>query len=343
MPVAMNRQWLLISRPVGPPKASNFEYREVAIPEPGKGEVLLQILYALMDPAQRGWMDAEGNYWDPSPLGEPMRSGIIAKVVESNSDQHPVGQFVMGVGGWQDFVVASEGTVDPIPFDGSQDLRAFSHALGTKGATAYFGLFDVCGLKDGEQVLVSSAAGAVGSLVVQLAKIKGCRVVGIAGGPEKCGWVIDELGADAAIDYRATEDMSAAIAQHFPSGLDVYFDNVGGQILEAAMDNLALGARIAICGMISGYNESDTPGPKNMWNLLVKRARIEGFLVADYRSRYHEAQTEIGAWVDQGKIKYKIDERKGFDILPETINCLFDGNHDGRLMVKLADDDNGPA
>ena len=343
MPVAMNRQWLLISRPVGLPKASNFEYREVAIPEPGKGEVLLQILYALMDPAQRGWMDAEGNYWDPSPLGEPMRSGIIAKVVESNSDQHPVGQFVMGVGGWQDFVVASEGTVDPIPFDGSQDLRAFSHALGTKGATAYFGLFDVCGLKDGEQVLVSSAAGAVGSLVVQLAKIKGCRVVGIAGGPEKCGWVIDELGADAAIDYRATEDMSAAIAQHFPSGLDVYFDNVGGQILEAAMDNLALGARIAICGMISGYNESDTPGPKNMWNLLVKRARIEGFLVADYRSRYHEAQTEIGAWVDQGKIKYKIDERKGFDILPETINCLFDGNHDGRLMVKLADDDNGPA
>ncbi len=343
MPVSVNRQWLLVSRPVGLPKASDFEYREVAIPEPGKGEVLLQILYALMDPAQRGWMDAEGNYWDPSPLGEPMRSGIIAKVVESNSDQHPVGQFVMGVGGWQDFVVAPEGTVDPIPFDGSQDLRAFSHALGTKGATAYFGLFDVCGLKDGEQVLVSSAAGAVGSLVVQLAKIKGCRVVGIAGGPEKCGWVIDELGADAAIDYRATEDMSAAIAQHFPNGLDVYFDNVGGEILEAAMDNLALGARIAICGMISGYNESDTPGPKNMWNLLVKRARIEGFLVADYRSRYHEAQTEIGAWVDQGKIKYKIDEREGFDILPETINCLFDGNHDGRLMVKLADDDNAPA
>ena len=343
MPVSVNRQWLLRSRPVGLPKASDFEYREVAIPEPGKGEVLLQILYALMDPAQRGWMDAEGNYWDPSPLGEPMRSGIIAKVVESNSDQHPVGQFVMGVGGWQDFVVAPEGTVDPIPFDGSQDLRAFSHALGTKGATAYFGLFDVCGLKDGEQVLVSSAAGAVGSLVVQLAKIKGCRVVGIAGTPEKCGWVIDELGADAAIDYRATEDMSAAIAQHFPSGLDVYFDNVGGEILEAAMDNLALGARIAICGMISGYNESDTPGPKNMWNLLVKRARIEGFLVADYRSRYHEAQTEIGAWIDQGKIKYKIDERKGFDILPETINCLFDGNHDGRLMVKLADDDNAPA
>jgi NADPH-dependent curcumin reductase len=137
--------------------------------------------------------------------------------------------------------------------------------------------------------------------------------------------------------------MSAAIAEHFPGGLDVYFDNVGGEILEAAMDNLALNARIAICGMISGYNESDTPGPKNMWNLLVKRARIEGFLVADYRSRYHEAQTEIAAWIDQGKIKYKIDERKGFDILPETINCLFEGNHDGRLMVKLTDEDNGPA
>jgi|TARA_B110000881_G_scaffold146807_1_gene129996 NADPH-dependent curcumin reductase CurA len=343
MSESVNRQWLLVNRPVGLPQASDFEYREVDIPEPGEGEVLLQIIYALMDPAQRGWMDAGGNYWDPSPLGEPMRSGILAQVVKSNSDQHPVGQFVMGVGGWQDFVVVPEGTVDPIAYDESQDLRAFSHALGSKGATAYFGLFDVCSLKDGEQVLVSSAAGAVGSLVVQLAKIKGCRVVGIAGGPEKCAWVIDELGADAVIDYRAHDDMTAAIAEHFPSGLDVYFDNVGGEILEAAMDNLGIGARIAICGMISGYNESAIPGPKNMWNLLVKRARIEGFLVADYRPRYHEAQAEIGEWIDQGKIKYKIDERKGFDILPETINCLFEGNHDGRLMVKLRDDDNGPA
>lgn len=343
MPEAVNRQCLLVKRPVGRPKDSDFEYREIDIPEPGEGEVLLRILYALIDPAQRGWMDGDGNYFEPSPLGEPMRSGIIAKVVKSNSNSHPVGQYVMGIGGWTDYVIAREGTIDPIPYDGSQDIRAFSHALGTKGATAYFGLFEVGSLKEGEQVLVSSAAGAVGSLVVQLAKIKGCRVVGIAGGPEKCRWVLDELGADAVIDYRATEDKSAAIAEHFPNGLDVYFDNVGGEILEAAMDNLALGARIAICGMISGYNESDTPGPKNMWNLLVKRARIEGFLVADYRPRYHESQAAIGAWIDQGKIKYKIDERKGFEKLLETLNCLFDGNHDGRLMVKLTDDDHDAA
>lgn len=335
----VNRQWLLIKRPVGLPKYSDFEYCEVAIPEPGKGEILLQILYALVDPAQRGWMDAEGNYWDPSPLGEPVRSGILAKVVKSESEQHPVGQFVMGVGGWQDFVVVPEGTVDPLPYDGSQDIRAFSHAMGTKGATAYFGLFEVGQLKDGEQVLVSSAAGAVGSLVVQLAKIRGCRVVGIAGGPEKCAWVKHELGADAVIDYQATVNMTEAIADHFPDGLDVYFDNVGGEILESAMDNLAQGARVVICGMIAGYNASEVPGPKNMWNLLVKRARIEGFVVADYRPRYHEAQAHIGAWIDQGKIKYKIDERTGFENLPATFNCLFTGEHDGRMLLKLTDDD----
>ena len=337
MDESVNRQWLLVRRPVGTPKISDFEYREVDVPEPGSGEILLHIVYALVDPAQRGWMDAGGNYWDPLPLGQPVRSGILAKVVASNSAQHPVGQFVMGVAGWQDYAVVPEGSVDPLPYDGSQDLRAFSHALGSKGATAYFGLFDVCNLQEGEQVLVSSAAGAVGSLVVQLAKIKGCRVVGVAGGAEKCAWVLDELGADAVIDYRATENMSEALAEHFPLGLDVYFDNVGGEILEAAMGNLAIGARIAICGMISEYNESERVGPKNMWNLLVKRARIEGFLVADYRSRYHEAQADIGAWIDQGKIKYKIDERFGFKNLPTTLNCLFTGDHDGRMILKLND------
>ena len=336
---SLNRQWLLVKRPVGHPKKTDFEYREVDIPEPGDGEILLQILYALVDPAQRGWMDAGGNYWNPLPLGQPVRSGILAKVVKSNSAQHPVGQFVMGVAGWQDFAVVPEGSVDPIPYDGTQDLRAFSHALGSKGATAYFGLFDVCNLQDGEQVLVSSAAGAVGSLVVQLAKIKGCKVVGVAGGTEKCAWVSGELGADAVIDYRATENMSEAIAEHFPDGLDVYFDNVGGEILEAAMDNLAIGARIGICGMIADYNVSDRVGPRNMWNLLVKRARIEGFLVADYRARYHEAQAHIGVWIDQEKIKYKIDERAGFENLPATLNCLFTGDHDGRMILKLTDDD----
>jgi|TARA_B110000483_G_scaffold241683_1_gene325340 NADPH-dependent curcumin reductase CurA len=335
MPELVNRQWLLAKRPVGRPQNGDFEYREVHIPIPGEGEVLLRIIYALIDPAQRGWMDAVGNYFDPSPLGEPMRSGIIAKVVKSNSDLHPVGQYVSGLGGWEDYTVVPEGSVDIIPYDGSQELGAFSHLLGTKGATAYFGLLEICGLKEGDQVLVSSAAGAVGSLVGQFARIKGCRVVGIARGPEKCSWITEELGFDAAIDYGATGDLSAAIAEQFPDGLDVYFDNVGGEMLEAAIDNLALHARIAICGMISEYNQSDAPGPGNMWNLLVKRARIEGFLVSDFRPRYQEARAAIDSWIKEGRLKYKLDEREGFDILPKTLNCLFDGDHDGRLLVKL--------
>ena len=338
MPEPVNRQWLLAKRPVGGPENGDFEYREVDVPKPGEREVLLRIIYALIDPAQRGWMDAGGNYFDPSPLGEPMRSGIIAKVVKSNSDLHPVGQYVSGLGGWEDYTVVPEGSVDIIPYDGSQELGAFSHLLGTKGATAYFGLLEVCSLKEGDQVLVSSAAGAVGSLVGQFARIKGCRVVGIAGGPEKCRWVTEELGFDAVIDYRATDDISAAIAEQFPDGLDVYFDNVGGEMLEAAIDNLALGARIAICGMISEYNEADAPGPRNLWNLLVRRARIEGFLVADFRPRYQEARAAIDLWIKEGKLKYKLDEREGFDTLPKTLNCLFDGDHDGRLLVKLVED-----
>ena len=334
-----NREWLIVKRPEGLPQSDDFEYRESAIPEPGEGEILLRVLYAIMDPAQRGWMDPAGNYFEPMPLGEPVRSVVIAQVVKSDSEMHPVGQIVSGLGAWADYVVAPAGSVGPVPAEWGHDLSAYAHPLGTVGATAYYGLFEVCALKGGDAVLVSGAAGGVGSLVGQFAKIKGCKVVGIAGGPEKCKWIVDELGFDGAIDYRATDDLSAAIGEHFPDGLDVYFDNVGGETLEAAIDNLAIGARIGICGMISEYNQTHNPepGPKNMWNLLVKRARIEGLLVADYMHRSAEGLAQINDWINEGKVHYKVDVREGFEDIPNTFNCLFDGSHDGKLMVKLAD------
>lgn len=334
-----NRQWLIVKRPEGMPGPENFEYRETEIPTPGEGEILIRILIAIMDPAQRGWMDPAGNYFEPMPLGEPVRSVTIAQVVESNSDMHPVGQIVSGLGGWADYAVVPAGSVAPVPVEWGHDLSAYAHVFGAVGATAYYGLFEVCDLKDGENVLVSGAAGGVGSLVGQFAKIKGCKVVGIAGGPEKCNWLTEELGFDSAIDYRSVDGLSDAIGEQFPDGLDVYFDNVGGETLEAAMDHLALGARIGICGMISEYNQTHDPepGPKNMWNLLVKRARIEGLLVADYMHRAQDGYEQINEWLKEGKVKYKVDIRDSFEDIPETFNCLFDGSHDGKLMVKLAD------
>lgn len=336
---SVNRQWLLVKRPQGLPQSSDYEYREDPIPEPGDGEVLIRILYAVMDPAIRGWMDPSGNYMDPIPLGDPVRSVVMGKVVKSNSDLHKEGDIVSGVGGWADYSVQPGFALMPVPVEWGHDLSTYLHPLGVVGATAYFGLFDVGKLKDGENVLVSGAAGGVGSLVGQMAKIKGCKVVGIAGGKEKCDWITDELGFDAAIDYKATDDLSGEIAKHFPDGFDVYFENVGGDTLEAAMDNMAIGARIPVCGMIAGYNQTGDPepGPHNMWNLLVQRARIEGFLVSDFFDRLMEAYTETNEWIKDGKIKFKVDVREGLENIPETFNCLFDGSHDGKLMVKIAD------
>jgi len=246
---------------------------------------------------------------------------------------------VSGLGAWADYVVASPGMMGPVPVDWGHDLSVYLHPLGPVGLTAYYGLFKIGQLKDGETVLVSGAAGGVGSLVGQFAKMHGCRVVGIAGGAEKCAWLTDELGFDAAIDYRAVKDLSAAIGAVLPDGFDVYFENVGGPTLEAAMDHMAQHARIAVCGMISGYNKSDNPppGPHNMWNLLVKCARIEGFLVSEYYPHAMEGYSAINEWLKADRIKYKIDLREGLENVPDTFNCLFDGSHDGKLLVKIAD------
>ncbi|MBI1180170.1 MAG: zinc-binding dehydrogenase [Alphaproteobacteria bacterium] len=334
-----NREWLLAKRPEGEPTAADYEWREGPVPEPGEGEFVVRILYAAMDPAIRGWMDPSGNYMPPIPLGTPVRSVVLGKVVKSNAAAHPVGQIVSGLGAWADYVVARPGMMGPVPVDWGHDLSTYLHPLGAVGATAYYGLFEIGRLKDGENLLVSGAAGGVGSLVGQMGKIKGCRVVGIAGGPEKCRWLTEELGFDAAIDYRAAGDLSAEIGRQLPDGFDVYFENVGGPTLEAAMDNMAIGARIAICGMISAYNDTRNPppGPRNMWNILVKRAHVEGLLVADYFPRAMEAYSAINDWIKAGRLKFKVDVRDGLENAPEVFNLLFSGAHDGKLLLKIAD------
>ena len=336
----INRECLLIKRPEGEPTRDDYEWRESPVPEPGEGEYVVRVLYAVMDPAIRGWMDASGNYLDPIPLGSPVRSVVMGRVVKSRAEGYDEGMIVTGLGAWADYVVSQPGFMGPVPVEWGHDLTTYLHPLGAVGATSYYGLFEVAAYKDGENVLVSGAAGGVGSLVGQFAKLKGSKVVGIAGGPEKCAWLTDELGFDAAIDYRATDDLSAAIRAEFPDGLDVYFENVGGAALEAALDNLAPLARIAICGMISQYNDSmdPPPGPHNLWNLLVKRARMEGLLVSDYMHRAMEGFTEINEWIKAGKIKFKVDVREGLENVPEVFNLLFTGAHDGKLILKVADE-----
>jgi NADPH-dependent curcumin reductase CurA len=332
-----NREWLLARRPQGEPTAADYQWREGPVPEPGPGEFLVCVRYAAMDPAIRGWMDAGGNYMPPIPLGAPVRAVVLGEVVRSNVEAHPVGQIVSGLGAWADYVVARPGMLGPVPVEWGHELPVYLHPLGPVGATAYYGLFEVGGLKEGEALLVSGAAGGVGSLVGQMGKIKGCRVVGIAGGAAKCRWLVEELGFDAAIDYRATENLSAEIGRHLPDGFDVYFENVGGKVLEAAMDNMALHARIAVCGMIAGYNDTrdPPPGPRNMWNLLVRRARIEGLLVSDYFPRAMDGYRQIDRWIKEGRLKYRIDVRRGLERAPEVFNLLFSGAHDGKLLLEI--------
>lgn len=336
-----NREWLLVSRPVGLPKPSDYQYHEGPVREPGEGEVVVKVLYTAMDPAIRGWMDASGNYFTPIPLGSPVTAVVLGPVVRSNDPRLPVGTMVSGLGSWSEYAVGPSYFFNPVVDADLHPLLAFLHPLGPVGLTAYYGLFDRAGMKEGDAVLVSGAAGGVGSLVSQMAKLRGAsRVVGIAGGVEKCRQAVEMFGYDACIDYRAEADLSAAIARELPDGFNIFFENVGGKVLEAAMDNMAKNARIAVCGMISGYNATTKqPGPSNMWNLLVKTARIEGFLVADCLGTpfAEEMYSTISQWVKDGKLAYKVDVREGIENIPEIYNLLFTGAHDGKLLVKVAD------
>ncbi|MEU0370918.1 NADP-dependent oxidoreductase [Streptomyces sp. NPDC006283] len=333
---ATNRQIRLAARPVGDVKPEDWEHVSAPVEAPGPGQFAGRTRVISLDPAMRGWLDDRPSYLPPVGLGEVMRAGSVIEVTASNHPGFQPGDHVVGTFGVQEQVV-SDGK-GALKIDTSlAPPSTYLGALGMPGMTAYFGLLDVGALKDGETVVVSGAAGAVGTMVGQIAKVKGCRVIGIAGGPEKCALLTDELGFDAAIDYRAG-DVKRALREHTPDGIDVYFDNVGGDILEAALTRLAMNARVVICGAISQYNNA-TPvkGPSNYLSLLVRRARMEGFVVFDYAKRYAQAAQEIAGWIGEGRLKVKEHVVKGtVDDFPETLQMLFRGDNVGKLVLELA-------
>lgn len=332
-----NHQVRLAARPTGEPLASDWAHTEEPVPTPADGELLVRVTHISLDPAMRAWLDDRPSYIPPVGLNEVMRALAGGEVVASNHPGFAVGEHVTGVFGVQEYAI-SDGRgprkVDPA----AVPMTTYLSALGITGMTAYFGLFDVGALKDGETVLVSGAAGAVGSMVGQLAKIKGCTVIGIAGGPEKVALLTEELGFDAGVDYKA-EGMSKRLREVVPDGVDVFFDNVGGDVLDAGLGRLRRGARVVICGAISQYNSGLAYGPKNYLSLLVNRARMEGFVVFDYAGRYAEAGAEIAGWLRAGKLHSKEHVVTGsVGDFPATLLKLFHGENLGKLVLQIGKD-----
>ena len=336
----INRQWRLAQRPSGMASATDFTWSEAPVPAVADGQLLVKTLYLSVDPTQRGWM-AGDTYLPAIAIGDVIRSLGVGQVVESKHPQFAAGQLVQGGLGWQDFLLTDGGGALPLSrlprgVDVAHIPLAMS-VLGLTGITAYFGLLEVGRPQAGETVVVSGAAGATGSVVGQIARIKGCRAIGIAGGPEKCAWLTKEAGFDAAIDYK-TEKVDQRLAELCPKGIDVFFDNVGGEILDAALANLALRGRVVLCGAIAMYNENaPPPGPRNYLSLLVQRGRMEGFIVIDYMKRAGEAVAALSQWVREGRIKHEEDIQAGLENAPATLLRLFDGKNRGKQLLKVAD------
>jgi NADPH-dependent curcumin reductase CurA len=322
---------------VGLPKPSDWQYTEEPVPEPGDGEVLVKILYISLDPAMRGWMNDSRSYIAPVGIGEVMRALAAGKVVASNHPGLAPGDHVTGLLGVQEYAVANGHAVMKVD-PGLAPLPVYLGTLGMPGMTAYFGLLEIGRPAEGDTVVVSGAAGAVGGVVGQIAKLKGARVVGIAGGADKCRYVVAELGFDAAIDYKA-QDVAGALGEHCPKGIDVYFDNVGGEILDAALARLARHARVILCGAISQYNATGAmKGPSNYMSLLVNHASMTGFVVSDYGDRYAEGAREMAEWLTAGKLKTREDIAEGLDSFPDTLLRLFRGENTGKLVLEVASD-----
>lgn len=340
----INRQWRLAARPdrEATPEAEHFTFEQAPVPEIGDGEALVRTIYLSLDPTQRLWMSEMDQYMPPVGIGDVMRGGTIGVVEESRADGLAPGDLVQGFWGWQDYAAVEAASLRAkIPND-ETPLLAYMGLLGAIGCTAYFGLLDIGQPKPGETVVVTAAAGAVGSVVGQIAKIKGCHVVGIAGGPEKCAWIKDELGFDAAIDYRA-EDVPAALAAACPDGIDVVFENVGGDLLDASLTLINLNARIALCGLIAQYNAAGpVPGPTMFHNILMKRARVEGFIILDYMARFPEALKELRGWLAEDRLRYRVDVVDGLENAPSALGKLFVGANKGKLVVKVGDDPRTP-
>jgi NADPH-dependent curcumin reductase len=332
-----NRQWLLDSRPELVLSESNFRWTESPIPSPKEGQVLIRNLLLSFDPTQRVWMSRD-TYVPKIPIGDVMRALAVGQVVESRRPDYKVGDVVMGGFGWQDYIATDGrgllGTMQRVPLAVSPDLAL--GVLGLTGFTAYFGVNDIAHSKAGESFVVSAAAGAVGSIAGQIAKIKGSRVIGIAGGKAKCDWVVDEASFDGAIDYKS-ENVGARLSELCPNGIDVYFDNVGGPILDEVLMRINLHARIVICGAISRYSTAEPYGPVNYSVLISRRSRMEGFLVFDYVLRYPEAIQALSGWLREGRLKHKEDIGVGLENAPKALIRLFTGENFGKQLLKIAD------
>jgi NADPH-dependent curcumin reductase len=331
---AVNHQFRLAARPVGLPKPSDWEYTEEPVGEPEAGEVLVKTRYLSLDPAMRGWMNDGRSYIAPVKIGDVMRALAAGEVIASRHPALSPGDQVTGLIGVQEYAVANGNAVMKVDAK-LAPLPVYLSTLGMPGMTAYFGLLDIGRPQEGETVVVSGAAGAVGGIVGQIAKLKGCRVVGLAGGAEKCGHVVEMLGFDAVIDYKS-ENVAEALHRHCPDGIDVYFDNVGGEILDAALAQLARHARVVICGAISQYNATGgMRGPSNYMSLLVNHASMTGFVVSDYGDRFAEGAQEMGGWLAKGKLKSVEDIASGLENFPDTLLRLFSGENTGKLVLEV--------
>jgi NADPH-dependent curcumin reductase len=331
---SINLQVRLADRPSGLPRATDWEFTSEDVPVPGAGSFVVEISHLSIDPAMRGWMNAAASYIPPVQVGDVMRAGAVGKVIASAHESFAVGDDVYGSFGVQEYALSDGRGVSKIDTSLAEP-STYLGALGMTGLTAYFGLFDVGRIQAGETVVVSGAAGAVGSIAGQIAKLKGCRVVGIAGGPDKCRAVVEEFGFDACIDYRAGS-VRKALREHAPDGVDVYFDNVGGEILDDVLTRLARGARIIICGAVSQYNESAVRGPANYLMLLVARASMTGMVIFDYQDRFGAALAELAGWYKAGKLTSREHIVRGsIRDFPETLLMLFDGVNTGKLVLAL--------
>jgi NADPH-dependent curcumin reductase CurA len=331
---AANRQFRLANRPEGMPGRECWELTEEEPSEPGDGEALVKVLMLSLDPAMRGWMNDVPSYVPPVGIGEVMRAIGVGQVVASRSKRVSEGDFVTGLFGIQEYATLPGDALTPVDAE-LAPLATYLNVLGMPGMTAYFGLLDVGQPVEGETVVVSGAAGAVGATVGQIAKLKGCRAVGIAGGPEKCRMLVEEFGFDEAIDYK-NDELLPALREKCPDRVNVYFDNVGGEMLDAVLARLARRARIVICGAVSQYNADSMRGPSNYMALLVRRARMEGFVVFDYADRYAEAAREMAGWMAEGKLVGREDVVTGIETFPETLLKLFRGENTGKLVLEVA-------
>lgn len=333
-----NRKWVLKHRPEGSIGADELQLIEAPVPPLAEGQILVRNVYLSIDPTNRIWMSDRMQYLPPVGIGDVMRGQTVGVVEESRSSRFAPGDLVMPAdAGWQFYSVSSAQGSRKLPQTDTIPLTTHLSVLGGTGLTAYFGLLDVCQPREGETLVVSAAAGSVGSIVGQIAKIKGCRVVGIAGGPNKCRWITDDLGFDGAIDYRS-DDVGVALDRLCPQGVDMNFENVGGPIMDAVFSRLNRNGRMALCGMISSYNdERPFAGPTDFGRILMNRLTIRGFIVIDYLPRAREALIQLEQWITEGKIKWKNHIVEGLEQAPDALQRLFTGAHDGKLLVRISD------